>query len=153
MIKLLLKGLIFSSACLVLGYLILRNKMKVNRIEKMCDTLRDDQRLLIKKALDCDKLLTEYECDTNVVYNKFRPLCYQVELGGDQTIFLCKSIDEKAFFFVTLWGDSKLLPFNYKLEINRDANKIKIFGQNFETEPHKSLMTDFSRRLIKYCGV
>lgn len=136
----------------VVGFLVFRLESKVKKVEKMCDKIREDNRLAVNITLNCSQLIKEYDVEALKVYNKLKPLLYQIDLG-EHTIYLCQAMNEKSFLMVTIFGDSNLVSLNYKIEIDFNANKVKVFGLKDSKQSTIPLQLDFAFRLLRYCGV
>jgi hypothetical protein len=145
--EILIKAILGLGTCVVLGFMVMRLESKVKKVEKMCDKLKTDPELVKGKAMECKYLVDEYEVDTQAMFNKLKPIVYQVDLQL-HTIYLCKVVNNKSLLVITIHGDSKLENLFYKLDMDFSANKVKIYCQR---EDCKILSIDFCNRLIKYC--
>jgi hypothetical protein len=134
---------------MVLGFLLIRVRLKVRMIEKKCDKIRENKPYANDFALKCSRLIIESNLDVNKVFEKLKPLIYQINLH-EHTIYLCHQVNKNTFLIVTIFGDSNLIPLNYKLELDFYGNKIKVLGEKKDTS-HTGLQLQFVQLLNKYC--
>jgi hypothetical protein len=152
-------------AAIIIGIVLLiyvafayfNNIAKAKAARKLAEQIEKQPRLAQEIADKLTSVLVEIDFDFNLIYNKLLNLTYELEFFHHR-IYKCHPLSDTSFVLITTYeyldtasnnSVEKYFILNYKIELDKQLNKVRILSDNESNELQNQFKASFIKEFFK----
>jgi len=162
MTKLIWKALVIIIALAGLAFIYFRNAAKSNSTMKFGNRVATDPRFALSLSQELNSLVMEISGDHETIHDKLSRLCYELDVFFHR-VYKCYRLNDYTFLLITTYenadtnsshGVGNIVMLNYKVELNKEANTVKVYSNELPTPAAVELKKSFVKGLFRqYVGI